>query len=78
MARVSARLTLLSARLTLLSVGVVLAFGCGGPHEIDENPASGAESEERAPAEPGAQESDDSEPEQPASEEPEPDPSEPQ
>lgn len=63
-------------RLTLLLVGVVLAFGCGGPHEIDERPASGSESEERAPAESEGQESDDSEPEQPASEDP--DPSEPQ
>lgn len=67
-----------SVRLTLLLVGMVLAFGCGGPHEIDERPASGPESDERAPAEPDAQESGDSEPEQPASEEPESDPSEPQ
>lgn len=38
----------------ILLAGVALLIGCGGPHEIDDRPATGSETEESAPVDAGA------------------------
>lgn len=52
----------ISGRGLFLLAGVALLMGCGGPHEIDERSATGAEIEESAPAEVEGAVADDEEP----------------